>query len=202
MTTLANIARRLNLSARPHAHLPPLILLTDERRLADPLPAVAKLPAGFGVLLRHYDDPRRRELAKALSAVCRSRHLRLLIAGDYRLALGVHADGLHLPAWMVRRLGPMAAPSAKPPGFLITAAAHTLKEASYAAEMGIDAIFLSPVFSTASHPGKRTLGPLRFSALSRHCAVPIYALGGINGVNARQLLGTPASGIAGISGIA
>ena len=95
----------------------------------------------------------------------------------------------------------MAMSRFRPPGFLITAAAHDLRELHYAAKIGAGAVFLSPVFSTQSHPEIQTLGPLRFSALLSRCVVPAYALGGIDSVNAKRLLGTPAVGIAGISGI-
>src|SRR5580692_5856621 len=74
---------------------PVLWLFTDERRLPDPLAAVARLPAGAGVVFRHDADPRRAELGRALAKLCRRRRLVLAVAGDWRLAVALRA-GLHL----------------------------------------------------------------------------------------------------------
>ncbi len=52
-STLARMAERLNRRRSPGAGLPPLILLTDEKRLADPSMALAGLPPGAAVILRH-----------------------------------------------------------------------------------------------------------------------------------------------------
>jgi hypothetical protein len=39
---------------------------------------------------------------------------------------------------------------------------------------------VSPVFATRSHPGARTLGPLRAAAIARALPVPAIALGGVD----------------------
>ena len=85
MQRLSDAARRLNL--RDHdrgsdtCRLPPLIMMTDSNRVPDPLPAIAALPRDSAVILRHYDVPDRVSLARALAALCRRRHVRLLIGG-------------------------------------------------------------------------------------------------------------------------
>ena len=53
--------------------LPPLILMTDSRRLPDPLAAVDRLAPGSAILLRHYDAPDREALAMKLARACRRR---------------------------------------------------------------------------------------------------------------------------------
>jgi len=152
-------------------------------------------------LFRHYNDPRREDLAIALLRLCRRRHLKLLIAGNWRLAAKIGADGTHLPAWMVRRIGPMALPIQRRPGFLVTAAAHSPRELNRAKDIGADAVFLSPIFATASHPKAQPLGILRTTAWAKDSDVSVYALGGIGTRNGRRLFGTAFTGIAGISGI-
>ncbi len=62
MTTLADLTRRLK-PRIPDPALPPLILMTDGERLADPIPVVETLPSGGAVILRHYGDPGRDALA-------------------------------------------------------------------------------------------------------------------------------------------
>jgi thiamine-phosphate pyrophosphorylase len=185
--TLANLARQLNSRSRYHdRNLPPLILVTDGDRLPDPISAAARLPAGSGILLRHYGRPDRIELARRLAAVARKKRLILLVAGDWRLAAAVGADGVHLPESLARsgRLAPLSA-WARRRGRLVTAACHDRR--ALAAATNLDAIFLSPVFATASHPGAPVLGALGFARLARASPAPVYALGGVTATTARHI---------------
>ena len=71
-----------------------------------------------------------------------------------------------------------------------------------AALAGVDAVLLSPVFPTKSHPGAAPIGPLRFAAWVRECPLPVYALGGVSLQSARRLASSGAAGFAGIGGFA
>lgn len=192
---LAELAKRLNSKNASVFGLPPLVLITDAARLPDPLVVAARLPTGSAVLLRDYDFAQRDVLACELAALCRQRRLKLLIARDAALAIRVGAAGLHLPEerisevrrWRHRR------------HWLITAAAHSRQALSRAAMAGADAAFLSPVFTTGSHPGRHQLGAQRFNLLAAKASLPVYALGGITVSNAAQLLGGHAVGIAAIN---
>ncbi len=188
---------------RRRRDLPPLILMTDEVRLADPEAAVGALPRGSAVIFRHYRANDRRAIATALAGICRRRGLKLLIAGDARLAIEVGAQGLHLPEYLARRLACHRwGRRGSRPDWLITVAAHSLIALHRARRLGADAVLLAPVFATASHPGVRPLGPLRFSAWVRESPVPVYALGGVTAANARRLAASGGAGIAGIAGLA
>jgi thiamine-phosphate pyrophosphorylase len=200
MTTLAELTRRLK-PRIPDPALPPLILMTDGERLADPIPVVETLPSGAAVILRHYGDPGRDALAFRLAAVCRARGLRLLIAEDAGLAIRVGASGIHLPESRMRRPG-RAWRTRHRPGWLVTAAAHSRNALMRAALAGVDAVLLSPVFPTRSHPGAAPIGPLRFAAWVRECPLPVYALGGVSLQSARRLASSGAAGFAGIGGFA
>lgn len=177
--------------------LPPLIVMTDSRRLADPTPAIAGLERGCAVILRHYGEPGREEMARWLAGLCRRRGLRLLIAGDGRLAAAVGAGGVHLPEAAALR-GPGVWSRWRRPGWLVTAAAHSPAALFAAVRAGADAALLSPVFATPSHPDAHPLGPLRFAAWCRRSPLPVYALGGISPSAARRLAGSGAVGLAGI----
>ena len=196
-STLAKQAWALKRAAAPRSALPALFLLTDTRRLPDPRPAVAALPPGAGVILRHYDVADREALARDLHALCRRKGLRLLVAGNVRLASRIGADGVHLPEHMAgsivgaRRIGLP----------LITVAAHSRAALHRAASSGADAALLSPVFATESHPAARCLGPVRFAALARVAELPVYALGGVNARTAQRLTGSHAAGLAAIDGL-
>jgi thiamine-phosphate pyrophosphorylase len=195
--TLTKLSLRLNHRSGDFGRLPGVILLTDAARLADPVPVAAALPHGSGIILRHYEVPGREALGRELMTLCRRRGLVLLVAGDARLAWRLGAHGIHLPEWQVRRAPVLP----HRPGWLVTAAAHSQGSLHQAGQRGVDAVLLSPVFPTASHPGAPALGALRFAAMTRSCPLPIYALGGIAAGNAARLTNSGAAGIAAISGL-
>jgi thiamine-phosphate pyrophosphorylase len=179
-----NFARAANrLSAAALTDLPALILMTDDDRLPDPLAAARALPRGSIVIARAQDAAKRRILALSLREVARARGLFLLIAGDVALARSIGADGVHLPE---TRMGQAASIRAQN-RFLVTASAHSLAALRKAG--AVDALILSAVFATASHPGGASLGPLRASSIARLCPLPVYALGGITVKNAGRLTG-------------
>jgi thiamine-phosphate pyrophosphorylase len=193
MATLTELARRLNARRDATRRLPPVLLMTDEIRLPDPLPAARTLARGSGVVLRHYSAPDRAVLAAQLA---RLPGIVLMVAGDVALAHAVRARGLHLPE------GSRPPPRLRRRGFVITMAAHSVPALRRARILGADAAVLSPVFPTASHPSARTLGPLRFAALVRTAGLPVYALGGVTAANARRLQQSGAVGFAAIAGLA
>ena len=170
-----------------------MLLLTDEVRLPDPLPAAARLPRGTGVILRHYGAPDRAALGVNLAALCRRRGLILLVAGDWRLAAALRADGVHLPERPQRRFRARR-------GWLLTAAAHSAPALVRARRFGAHAALLSPAFPTASHPDRTALGPVRFARLAGAAPLPVYALGGVTAARARRLRG--AVGLAAIGALA
>ena len=202
--TLTELATRLNSRHPMRKTLPAVLLMTDEVRLPDPLPAAAALPRGAGVILRHYNDPNRPHLARELASMCRRQGLYLLIAGDGRMAMRVAAHGVHFPE---KRAAESRQWRQRCPHWLITSAAHSHRSLISALHNGSDAAILGPVFSTASHPGSKPLGVVRFAALvaaaqRAQSGYPVYALGGMNPQTTRRISDTGAVGIAGISGVA
>jgi thiamine-phosphate pyrophosphorylase len=193
------LARSLNLPAR-RTGLPALVLVTDDIRLADPLAALAHLPTGSWVILRHYAAENRSALGHRLARACRAQRLTLLVAGDLDLAVALGA-GLHLPEGVAR--GPLARIRLwrRKKGALLTCAAHTRPALRRAAAIHATAAFLSPVFPTLSHPGAKTLGPQTFRRLVRGADLPVYALGGVTSATIGRLAGSGAVGIAGIGGL-
>jgi thiamine-phosphate pyrophosphorylase len=196
-SSLAELARRLK-RPRSATGLPRLILMTDSRRLPDPLPAVRMLPSGSAVIVREIERKRRAALVRQLRPVCRRRRIRLLVAADEVLAR--RADGLHLSEKLARA-GARRWRLWRRPGGLVTAAAHSAGAIRRAAALGVDAVLLAPVFATASHPQARPIGPLRFARLVRTGPLPIYALGGIDEAGARRLLRSGAAGFAAIGAL-
>lgn len=182
MRTLEGAARGLKPRPAAGRGLPRLILLGDPARLPDPRAAAARLPPGSAVLARGLPPG----VTTGLAALARRRRLTLLVAADGRLALALGA-GLHLPDrrgtggllpfLLARRRRPL----------LLTAAAHGRAGLARARRLGADAVLLSPVFPTASHPGAPALGPWRWAALARRAGLPVVALGGLDGSAAARL---------------
>ena len=190
---LARLAHRLNVGCG----LPQLVLMTDDDRLHDPGPAAAQLPRGSLVVVRARDPARRAGLAAALAPVARRRGLFLLIADDPALASS--ADGLHLPE---RRAGEAAHWRARRPGWLVTVSAHSCGAALKAARCGADAVFMSPIFPTRSHPERKSLTAIRLRLMALRLCVPVYALGGIDARTAQSLAGARLAGLAAIGAFA
>jgi thiamine-phosphate pyrophosphorylase len=174
--------------------------MTDAVRLPDPVAAILGLPPCSAVVLREWDRGKLATLARRLLPLCRRRKVRLLIAGDWRLARAIGAGGLHLPEAAVRR-GASRWRRMRRRDWVVTAAAHSPLAIRLATRLGVDAVLLAPVFATASHPEARTIGPLRFVRWTRESPLPVYALGGIDAPHARRLRASGAVGFAGIGAL-
>lgn len=181
---------------RPTPNLPPLLFFTDPDRTPRPWETAARLPAGSGVVFRHFGRSDTRETALRLREATRQRDGLLLIGRDAELAEMVGADGVHLPEQALAEAPAMA--SARP-DWRITGAVH----ASAGLVMpGLDALVVSPVFPAGGASSVRpALGPAMLGNWTARASSPVYALGGISGDNARSLIGSGACGLAGVSAI-
>jgi thiamine-phosphate pyrophosphorylase len=185
--------------------LPFRLLALGDRAQATPAAVGALLAGGFGdgsaegsceiaVLLREPGIAQEDLLAWAreILPVCRSAGALLLVHGDAEGALGVGADGVHLP----ERGDVAAARALLGPAALVGASRHDLAGIRAAAEAGASYATLSPVFAV---PGKGP--PLGLAALADLCGsapIPIVALGGITPALAPACLRAGAYAIAAI----
>lgn len=199
MGEAAEILWRTAQSLASAGRLPPLLFVTDPQRTPDPAAVAARLPAGAGVIYRAFGAQDAPETAAILAAIARGRGLTLLIGLDEMLAENCGAHGLHLPE---RALAEAVGVRARHPEWRITGAAHGETGVAAAAAAGLDAVLLSPVFSSASLSAGEALGPTAFSRIARGAALPVYALGGVNAETAPRLAGSGACGIAAVDGVA
>ena len=74
-----------------------------------------------------------------------------------------------------------------PADALVTLSVHSAKGMISARQISVDAVLISPVFPTNSHPNAATLGPMRFASLVKDCPCPVYALGGMSETRLKRL---------------
>lgn len=168
------------------ALVPAVILLSDARNDASLERTLARLPRGSALVFRHYHlpAPERRARFMALKRAAKPRGIRMIGA---RVPPGWGLDGVYgEPAEVAGRAG------------LKLATAHSLAGIGAAKRAGADAVLLSPVFATRSHPGAKVLGPVRFLLLARRCPLPVIALGGMTPHRAARM---PVHGWAAIDGM-
>lgn len=184
---------------------PPRFILTDPVRQPDPARALGLAEEGEGIIHRGYGGPLSAAALRALGRKAKRKRVLFLVAGDHRSGRLLHVGGLHLPEFRLSSPATehMFVARRRPkPGFYVTAAAHSEKAVVAAARAGVDAVLISPVFTTTSHPGAKTLGVLRYARLARLAAgmgLYVYALGGMSPGLVRRLAGTETRGMAGIS---
>jgi len=144
------------------------VLISDERNDAVLEQALGRMPAGGGFVFRHYHlpKPERRARFDRLARLARARGLVVILAGNRNEARRWGADMAYGPR-----------------GHLVPV--HNLREIGRASRA--EALLLSPVFPTRSHPGAMALGPLRFRLLAARAQVPVIALGGMGRQRAKRL---------------
>ncbi len=196
---LTKIARNLVMmgkSSGDHSGRAPfsICVMSDQTRVDDPETLLSILPRGSAFIFRDYAHPERLAVAKTLRTRAAQHGVLFLVAGDFALASRVHADGLHVPGWMLAKPGLWQSFKG-----IRTVACHSLGDLQKAALFGADLALLSPVFATRSHQGAPHLGRAGFLAMTRQAGLPVLALGGINHENASRLGGANVSGIAAIS---
>jgi thiamine-phosphate pyrophosphorylase len=144
-------------------------LMTDER-LGDRLwEALGNLPEGAGgVVFRHYSlgEAERLALGREVAAIAEARGLTLAVAGSSGLAEQLGAQLVH---------NPDVAGSLP-----LSMAVHDEREAKAANKAGASFVFVSPVFSTRSHPEQAALGVDRALALAELAGCLAIALGGMD----------------------
>lgn len=174
-------------------HLPAVWQFTDADRLPDPLSVIEHLPQGSGVVFRHFGRAAYRDLGAGVRAVCKKRGLIFLVGADEALAIGLAADGLHMPERMADQ---RQALRERHPGWILTTAVHSCAGVKQA--HGFDAIFASPIFPSASPSAGAPVGIGTLTEWVKVSPCPVFALGGVTSVTVGALIGTGCAGIAGV----
>ena len=155
--------------------LPKVWLMTDPR-LGDLEATIRALPNGTGIIFRHYELPRleRRALFKRIRKLARARRHCVLLADRPAIARQWGADGAHDRS-LRRSQG------------IRTVAVHNAREAVLARRVKADLIFVSPIFSTRSHPHARAIGAIGIARIAGDQRGQTIALGGVTAIRMRTL---------------
>jgi thiamine-phosphate pyrophosphorylase len=189
---LAAAAAAVHARAANGHWLPTGLFFTDPDRIADPAAVIARLPRGFGVVIRHFGRPAAVAAIAALVQLARRRGVKVLIGADIGLARRLRADGVHLPerlAHLARHL---------PPRWTVTVAWHP--RARRRPPRQVDALVISPLFASASASAGRPLGHRDADKAAQRAGLPCYGLGGMTPRTARALRSRTWIGIAAVEG--
>lgn len=150
-------------------------LMTDERIGGRLWEAIDRLPAGGGIVFRHYATPAedRLLLGKSVAAAARDRGLMLAVAGSRNLAIKLGASLVHNPD--------------SSGGLPCSMAVHDQEQAQAARDSGAVLAFIAPIFPTRSHPVARLLDVRQAAALAKLAGCPAIALGGMDASRFRAL---------------
>lgn len=170
--------------------LPRLWFFTDPARTPDPAAVARRLPAGTGVVFRHFGAHDAVDTARALRRIP---DLVLLIGADPSLAATIGADGVHLPE---RLLHKARALKQRRPDWIVTVAAHSA--AALRRARGADAAVLSPIFPTRSASARAPLGFQRALRMALAAPAPVIGLGGVTRARAALLMRHGFAGAAGV----
>ena len=189
----------------PQPPLPPLYVVTDRhqtgedrllRILGDIIPE-----QGMMVQIRERDLGSR-ELLRFVEAVHRLAHpfrVPCLINDRVDLVLATQAAGVHLRA---DSMPTKEARKCLGTGYLIGKSVHSAEEALQSEKEGADFVVLGPVYET---PSKRQYGPPLgvpvIREASRHCTIPVYAIGGMTPSRVENVMASGAAGVAVVSSI-
>lgn len=124
-------------------------------------------------------------LAVRLAEIVRGAGAIFIVNDHLDIALLAGADGVHLgagdlPLADARRLAP--AP------FLIGASANTPESARAAVACGADYIGCGPAFATPVKAEKAAIGPAGVARVTAAVDFPVFAIGGVNASNVRELV--------------
>lgn len=177
---------------------PALIALTDEDRGVTAKDQLSQMPAGGMVLIRRRNQEHALDDAQTIATTAARQGVLVSVSLNKppKSVTSLPIDGVHIPEhglknWRrvdLMRLSPR----------FISASAHGWVGIRRAAQAGVDAVLLSAVFATQSHPNQRALGLYRFATLVEAAPIPIYALGGMTFNRSRRTAAVGSIGIAGI----
>lgn len=184
---------------------PPLYVVTDRLRTGEDrfLRILEDIIPEQGMMIQIREkDLDTRELLRFVQAVQQLAlpfRVPCVINDRVDLVLATKATGVHLRA---DSMPTKEARQCLGDGYLIGKSIHSAEEALQSEQDGADFVVLGPVYET---PSKQQYGPpLGIDVIReavRHCAIPVYAIGGLTPARVEQVMAAGAAGVAVISSI-
>lgn len=134
----------------------------------------------------------------AAVATIQSMGLSAWVNANLDIAIACRADGIHLNRHRLASENRETLADWRAENRWVSASGHTLEEVQLANEAGVDALLVSPILPTLSHPGAPGIGWARFGELTRAATMPTYALGGMSECHLPQAQNHGGQGIAAI----
>ncbi len=144
-------------------------------------------------------DPELKQVIQELLPICKNYQVKLVLNSNYQLALETSCAGVHLTGKQnnfpeIRKLVGN--------DFIIGYSAHSVEEVSQAEKAACDYVLLSPIYQAISKTMDGSpLGLEYLKKTQQSCKIPIYALGGIDLNNCKEVLKTGVSGVGMISSV-
>lgn len=151
------------------------------------------------IILREKDLPENeyRQLAERVMAICERQKVPCILHSFVNTAIELGAEQVHLPMHVMRSLSE----AEKACFSVIGVSCHSVEEAVEAQRLGCTYITAGHIFATDC---KKRLSPRGINMLKRVCesvSVPVYAIGGINNQNIKEVRGSGARGACIMSGL-
>lgn len=181
---------------------PKLFFFTDRKRFDNIFQIIENLPKNTAIIIREYDLKYKDRLlfAKEIVLIARKKGLITLSGKSLKLHLEAKTDGIHFSdnekSW-----GKYLSYQKRNFKLFLSCACHSEKSIRKAQKFGVNFIFFSPIFETASHPQTKIIGHLRLAKFTREFGNKsnIYGLGGVNERSIKLLKNINISGIGFIS---
>lgn len=179
------------------------VLCVTNRRICkgdffDRIESIAKSSVQ-GIILREKDlcEEEYKLLAARVMEICEKHNKKCILHSFINAAAKLNADAVHLPLPVLRSMSVFEKSKFK----IIGASCHSLKDAEEAESLGASYITEGHIFATDC---KRGIPPRGTEFLRKVCetaAIPVYAIGGINGKNVSDVIRTGAKGVCIMSGL-
>lgn len=177
--------------------LPDLYAVSDSQRHGGPDHLLARLPQALrgGLRLIQVREPamapdQRVRFARRIAAIAEPYGARVLLAGSALEARRAGLNGIHATAAELRRT------TSRPPVKLWVTSCHDRADLRLAEELGADAVVVSPVLPSATHPETPAIGWEGLRSFAASARLPVYAQGGVSSASLPEARRAGAVGIA------